>query len=87
VTWHPDKLWGQHPAVTKGFDRNLGHRAADMMKRILATWAALIIVMVFILIWITWNSSVSGHGHHLDLSVDPAQPGPVLLRGVILARD
>lgn len=63
MSWHPDKLWHRHPAVTKSADLSTGQRAADGMKRVLATWAALIVVMVFIAAWMLWNS---GRGHHLD---------------------
>jgi uncharacterized membrane protein len=63
VSWHPDKLWHRHPAVTKSSDLSLGQRSADTMKRVLATWGALILVMVFIGAWMLWNS---GQGHHVD---------------------
>jgi uncharacterized membrane protein len=63
MTWNPDRLWHRHPAVTKGEDRSIGQRAADLMKQLLATWAALLIVLWFIAGWMVWNS---GTGHHLD---------------------
>lgn len=63
MTWHPDRLWHRHPAVTKGTDRSLGQRAADLMKRVLATWGALGAVLWFIAAWMLWNS---GPGEHVD---------------------
>lgn len=46
-------LWHFHPAVK---DRTVGQRAADRMKAVLATWAALGCVLVFILVWVLVNS-------------------------------
>lgn len=63
MTWHPDRLWRGHPGVTKGADRSVGQRAADLMKRVLATWGALLTVLWFIAAWMLWNS---GPGAHLD---------------------
>jgi uncharacterized membrane protein len=55
MSWHPDKLWRKHPAVSKGDKRDLGQRAADVMKEMLATWTALILVLIFIAIWMVAN--------------------------------
>ena len=66
TTWDHNKLWGRHPGVTTGEDRTTGQRAADLMKRLLATWAALVSVLVFILIWMLWNSHVTGSGDKFD---------------------
>lgn len=64
--WDHDRLWGRHPAVTSGDDRTTGQKAADLMKRVLATWAALATVLAFILGWMVWNSYLTGSGKKFD---------------------
>lgn len=54
---HHDRLWLNHPAVTSGNDRTTGQRAADRMKATLATWTALIGVLVFVIIWMATNGA------------------------------
>lgn len=49
-----------------------------MMKRVLATWGALILVIVFIVARMLWNSRVTGHRHHLD-------PYPWILLNLVLS--
>ena len=66
MSWDHNTLWKFHPAVTKGGDRTVGQRAADRMKAVLATWTALIVVLVFISIWMVANSHLAGRGHHFD---------------------
>ena len=34
--------WAQHPAVRTGVELAIGERAADVMKRTLATWTCLL---------------------------------------------
>ena len=63
MTWSHDRLWGTHPAVTSGDERSFGQRAADRMKAVLATWAALGAMAAFIAGWMWVNH---GHGHHFD---------------------
>ena len=65
MKWGHDRIWARHPAVTKGNDKTRGQRAADLMKAILATWTALICVLVFIFFWISLNSHLTS-GHHFD---------------------
>lgn len=60
MTWDHNKLWRHHPAVSKGDQLTGGQRAADVMKRFLATWVALIVVLVFIVVWTTYNSFIIG---------------------------
>src|SRR5689334_575636 len=60
MTWDHNKLWRNHPAVSKGDQLTGGQKAADLMKRLLATWVALIIVLVFIVAWMTYNSYIVG---------------------------
>lgn len=50
-------LWHWHPAVTKHSDLSLGARAADRMKAILATWAALSVTVFVIATWVIANPS------------------------------
>jgi uncharacterized membrane protein len=59
MSWHHDRLWGPHPAVTTGKDRSLGQRAADRMKATLATWTALLAILLVIAAWLRTN----GFGH------------------------
>lgn len=66
MSWHPDHLWQWHPKVSTGDARTLGQRAADLMKQMLATWTALILVLVFICGWMIWNSHLSGHRNPFD---------------------
>lgn len=47
-----DQPWRTHPAVRKGRELTPGERAADQLKRIFATWTALIVVIVVILWWL-----------------------------------
>lgn len=60
MTWDHNRLWRNHPAVSKGDQLTRGQRAADVMKRLLATWVALIVVLVFIVGWMTYNSYIVG---------------------------
>jgi uncharacterized membrane protein len=60
------ELWRGHPAVRTGDQLTRGERAADIMKRTLATWVALIIVLCFIVSWMLYNSHVRSSGHHFD---------------------
>jgi uncharacterized membrane protein len=62
-----DRLWRNHPGVRTGDQLTFGERAADHMKGILATWAALITMVIFIGGWMILNSHVSGHGHKFDV--------------------
>ena len=78
MTWNPDKIWHRHPAVSKGQDRALGQRAADGMKRVLATWGALLVVIAFITGWMLWNSKITGHQHPID-------PYPWILLNLVLS--
>lgn len=66
MTWDHNKLWGNHPAVTTGKDRSLGQKVADGMKRVLATFLALWIVLIFISVWMIYNSHLGGIGHKFD---------------------
>ena len=66
IGWNHNRLWGFHPAVSTGDDRNLGQKVADQMKRILATFTALWLVLVFITVWMVYNSHLSGAGHKFD---------------------
>jgi len=66
MTWDHNKLWGWHPAVKSGDDRSLGQKVADGMKKILATFMALWVVLIFITVWMIYNSHLSGHGHKFD---------------------
>lgn len=68
------KLWDFHPAVSTD-GRTFGERAADRMKNSLATWAALLIMGVFIGGWMFFNS---GPGHHID-------PYPWILLNLMLS--
>ena len=77
MSWDHNKLWGNHPAVTKGKDRSIGQRAADRMKAVLATWIALILVLVGIVIWMIYNSHIRG-GHAFD-------PYPWILLNLVLS--
>jgi uncharacterized membrane protein len=77
VTWNHNRLWGSHPAVTKGADRSLGERAADRMKAILGTWIALLMVLVLIVVWMFFNSYLRG-GHAFD-------PYPWILLNLVLS--
>jgi uncharacterized membrane protein len=54
-----------HPAVTTGPVRPLGQRAADRMKAMLATWAALMVMGLFIAGWMVFNSHLIS-AHHFD---------------------
>ena len=54
--WNHNRLWGFHPAVATGDDRNLGQKVADQMKRILATFTALWVVLIFITIWMIYRT-------------------------------
>jgi uncharacterized membrane protein len=60
-----EKLWGWHPGVRTGKDRSLGERVADRMKRVLATFIALWVVLLFIMGWMLYNSHLSGR-HAFD---------------------
>lgn len=60
MTWDHNKLWGNHPAVSTGDQLTSGQKAADVMKRLLATWLALIIVLMFIVSWMSYNSFIIG---------------------------
>jgi len=75
--WNHNKLWGFHPAVATGDDRNLGQKVADQMKKILATFMALWMVLIFITIWMIYNSHVSGQ-HAFD-------PYPWILLNLMLS--
>jgi len=66
IGWNHNRLWGFHPAVATGDDRNLGQKVADQMKRILATFTALWAVLAFITVWMFYNSYLSGPGHKFD---------------------
>ena len=44
--------WDEHPAVRTGTDLALGERAADYMKRVLATWACLLGFLGLMGVWI-----------------------------------
>lgn len=44
-------LWHHHPAVRTGDQLTRGERAADRMKATLATWTALAVVCVLIIVW------------------------------------
>ena len=77
MTWNHNKIWDRHPAVTKGAGRSLGERAADRMKAILATWIALLTVLIVIIIWMVYNSHLRG-GHAFD-------PYPWILLNLVLS--
>lgn len=47
-----DRHWRAHPAVATDEQLTFGQRAADMMKAIFATWAALFGMLAFIFGWI-----------------------------------
>lgn len=66
MTWDHNKLWEWHPAVKTGDDRSLGQKVADGMKRVLATFMALWVVLIFITVWMIYNSHLSGPGHKFD---------------------
>lgn len=55
-----------HPAVRSPDQLTRGERSADLMKRLLATWVALIGVLVFIIAWMIANSHLTGTGHKFD---------------------
>lgn len=44
--------WDDHPAVTSGADLSFGDRCADHMKRVFATWPALLGILGFMGVWI-----------------------------------
>ena len=60
------EIWRSHPHVRSGDQLTPGERAADIMKATLATWAALGIVLAFIIGWMVVNSHVASKGHHFD---------------------
>jgi len=47
--------WAQHPAVRTGVELAIGERAADVMKRTLATWTCLLGFGALIASWIATN--------------------------------
>lgn len=49
---HHDRLWARHPAVATGDELSQGERAADAMKHYLATWPALGLTLVVIVVWL-----------------------------------
>ncbi len=51
VTPH-DRQWRAHPAVPTGGQLSFGERMADQLKRLVATWTALILVLVAIMWWL-----------------------------------
>ena len=55
-----------HPAVRRPEKLTRGERSADRMKRMLATWPALIFMVIFIAVWMTINSHLAGGSHHFD---------------------
>ena len=77
IGWNHNRLWGFHPAVTTGNDRNLGQKLADGMKKVLATFTALFLVLVIISIWMLYNSHLSGR-HSFD-------PYPWILLNLMLS--
>lgn len=65
-------LWERHPAVRTGQDLTFAERAADRMKSMLATWTALIAVLVGITVWMLTD------GGHID-------PFPWILLNLMLS--
>ena len=52
---HGGKLWEAHPGVRSGDQLSLGERAADRLKAAFGSWAFLIVLNGFIVIWIIVN--------------------------------
>jgi uncharacterized membrane protein len=47
-----EHLWHRHPAVRTGDQLTFGERAADRMKAVFATWAALLVILAVMLVWL-----------------------------------
>jgi uncharacterized membrane protein len=60
--------WEFHPTVRTGTDLSLGERAADRLKATFGSWAFLIVLNVFIVVWVVVN-----------LVFDPFDPYPFIL--------
>ena len=52
---HGGRLWRKHPSVRSGDQLSTGERAADHLKAAFGSWAFLIILNAFIVVWIAAN--------------------------------
>lgn len=53
-------LWEKHPHVRSGADLSTGERAADRLKATFGSWAFLIVLNAFIVVWIIANVVLPG---------------------------
>lgn len=54
---HGGQLWAKHPGVRTGAQLSLGERAADKLKATFGSWAFLILLNAFIVLWCILNAT------------------------------
>lgn len=61
--------WAEHPAVRTGHELSFGERAADVMKRVLATWACLIGFLLLMAVWMATGGFGADHAPFIGLNL------------------
>jgi uncharacterized membrane protein len=61
--------WDAHPAVRTGSALTFGERAADAMKRALATWICLLGFLALMVVWMATNGFGVDHAPYIGLNL------------------
>jgi uncharacterized membrane protein len=61
--------WDAHPAVRSGSALSLGERAADLMKRALATWSCLLGFFVLMIVWMATDGFGTDPAPYIGLNL------------------
>lgn len=71
--------WHQHPAVRSGDQLTLGERAADRLRNGMGSWTFVILALVFLASWMTFNEVIARHAGK------PFDPYPFILLNLVLS--
>lgn len=61
--------WAEHPGVRTGQELTLGERAADAMKRVLATWVCLLGFLLLMAVWMVTGGFGADHAPFIGLNL------------------
>lgn len=71
--------WHRHPAVRSGEQLTVGERAADRLRNGMGSWTFVILALVFLAAWMTFNEVVTRHAGK------PFDPYPFILLNLVLS--